>query len=290
MSAAWEPREADWIQYLDGSLAPEARARFLLWLEANPEAALELQELQELDADLSLMPLPAVPSAELDQARQRVMGALPVTSHAQTQPEFSQSAWQRWNWLPLAAAALVVGVLLGRQSPLEGIAPKELELAAGSRSVDGVVEASVASPSRRTLDVQDLAVDARSGVRIRLQETASYEIKGSTADAEVQNTLSYIVRNDREAERRMTAIQLLDEHCSGQEVCQVLIYAMTQDPASAVRKEAALALQDDQQDNMVRQSFLKMMAEDPAPELRSLARGVLQDDMQANAPSQAVGR
>lgn len=288
MSAPWQPSEADWLQALEGNLPPLRQAQFQAWLDAHPQEARELRELQELEADLNLMPLPSIPEMELNAAHQRVMDAVAHAAQAPLPSSGKVITLQRWAWLPAAAAALVAGVLLGRQ----GLQPTALPPGGEDRTrlatVDGVVEASTASPSSRTLDVQDLAVDSRSGVRIRLQETNSYEINGSTADEDVQNTLSYIVRNDREAERRRTAIQLLDKHCSGQDVCQVLVYAMTQDPVSDVRREAALALQDDQQDSMVHQSFLKMMVEDPAPDLRRLAEAALKDH--EAGPAQPVGR
>lgn len=291
MSATWEPREGDWIEWLDGTLEPQARARFQRWLDAHPEQARDMRELQELEADLSLMPLPAVDEELMEESCRRVMASLDNSQPAPQRQRATLVRLQRWAWLPAAAAALVLGVVLGRQGQLtrQPLAAHGIRGGAAN-NVDGVVEVSTATPSRRTLDVQDLAVDARSGVRIRLQETSNYEINGSTADVDVQNTLSYIVRNDREAERRLTAIQLLDEHCSGDGVCQVLIYAMTQDPVASVRREAALALQDDQQDAMVRQSFLKMLVEDPAPELRRLAQGVLEEQGAASAQAQPVGR
>lgn len=288
MSVDWKPSEAEWLQALEGSLSPQHQLRFQTWLDAHPAEARAFHDLQALEADLVLMPLPILDEAEMDRAHGRVMSAITQESEPRREVSFLPLRLRPWSWIPAAAAALVVGVLLGRQGTgtfATGGAPQGR---ASLAQVDGVVEASTASPSSRTLDVQDLAVDARSGVRIRLQETSNYEINGTTADEEVQNTLSYIVRNDREADRRLTAIQLLDKHCSGQEVCQVLVYAMTQDPVSQVRREAAMALQDDQQDAMVRQSFLKMMVEDPTPELRQLAEAALKEHDQA--PAQPVGR
>lgn len=286
------PTEQDWLDHLDGTLSGERLARFQAWLDSHPEAAREAEQLLALEADLHLMPLPHLADDELDRARASVLADLPPrnTSTAVEEDRGRLFRLPSWSWVPAAAAALFVGVLLGRgpwgggSDPLHGTAidgrvdPLQV--------VDGGTVAQEDAPLQRKLDIQDLAVQRDQSVRIRLKETNSYEINGATSDVDVQNTLSYIVRNDRDPERRQTAIQLLEKHCSGGDVCQVLVYAMTQDPVADVRREAALALQDDQQDEMVRQSYIKMLVEDPSPALRRLAQEVLE----RQTGTQMVGR
>ncbi|MDP2360238.1 MAG: HEAT repeat domain-containing protein [bacterium] len=286
MTAPFQPCEQDWIAFLDGSLDATRRRTFELWLGQNPQAGEEMRELQSLDADLVLLPAPTTSEADLEAAHGQVMAALRASPALRRdgRPWWpSQVLTAGLRWVPVAAAALFIGILLGRglpQAPTDQIGARLVD---GQEDllqrVDGVVEAGSQRPPRqRHLDVQDLAVDADQQVRILLRETNSYEINGQTSDRDIQNTLSYIVRNDRDPQRRQTAIQLLEKHCRGQESCQVLVYAMTQDPVASVRREAALALQDDRQNEMVRQSFIKMMVEDPAQDLRQLAHGVLSEE------------
>ncbi len=295
MNRNMPPAEQDWIDHLDGRLEGPRRLAFDAWLAEHPDAACELEDLRSLDADLVLMPLPELTEAELDQARARVLAALPahtpVVSAAPTTGLLV--CLGRLAWLPAAAAALFIGVLLGRgplQAPETLGEPLSSALIDGRndelRTVDGAPETNGGSPLQRQLDIQGLDVDRNQSVRIRLKETNSYEINGRTTDLEVQSTLSYIVRNDRDPKRRQTAIQLLETHCQGEDVCQVLVYAMTQDPVADVRREAALALKDDQQNTMVRQSYIKMLVEDPSPALRQLAQGIL---AQGGGP-EVVGR
>lgn len=285
------PTEQDWLDYLEGTLGGERRERFQAWLDTHPEDAREAAQLQALEADLNLMPLPHVTDNELERARTAVLAALPPRpTDAAVEERARGFRFPAWSWVPAAAAALFVGVLLGR-GPWSGATGAVPGTAIDGRSdplqvVDGGSLAQEDAPLQRRLDIQDLAVQRDQSVRIRLKETNSYEINGSTTDVDVQNTLSYIVRNDRDPERRQTAIQLLEKHCSGGDVCQVLVYAMTQDPVADVRREAALALQDDQQDEMVRQSYIKMLVEDPSPALRRLAQEVLE----RQTGTQMVGR
>ena len=287
------PSEQDWIDHLEGRLEGARLQAFEAWMAEHPEDVRELEELRSLDADLVLLPLPDISDAELDQARARVLDALPARSQ-ELHPKarlFSLQRLSRLVWLPAAAAALVVGVLLGR-GPLQTEGePLSVGMIDGRndelRTVDGARQSTGGgSPLQRQLDIQGLDVDRNQSVRIRLKETNSYEINGSTTDLEVQSTLSYIVRNDRDPQRRQTAIQLLEKHCSGEDVCEVLVYAMTQDPVADVRREAALALKDDQQNTMVRQSYIKMLVEDPSPSLRQLAQGILSQ----GGGTEAVGR
>jgi len=284
------PGEGDWIDFLDGSLSGPRRQAFEAWLAEHPEELRALHDIQGLEAELALSPLPEVPEAEMERARRRVMGRLAGLDRRESPATRARPVLLRWTWIPTAAAALVVGVLLGRLAPPwagGGERGGASSRADALNPVDGVIETGAAElPRKRHLDVQGLDVDPQQGVRILLQETNSYEINGRTTDREVQNTLSYIVRNDRDPQRRQTAIQLLERHCQGQDLCQVLVYAMTQDPAPAVRREAALALQDDRQDEMVRQSFIKMLVEDPSQDLRRLAKQVLARE----GGTEAVGR
>lgn len=281
MSGSARPDEQDWIDHLEGRLDGSRRVAFDAWMAGHPEERRELAQLESLTAEVVLFPLPQFDEKELDQARAGVMASLPPRSDSSVPASTSSRGARllRLAWLPAAAAALIVGVLLGR-GPLQ---PMGEPLSAGLidgrndelRTVDGASESAGGSPQQRQLDIQGLDVARDQSVRIRLTETNSYEINGNTTDFEVQNTLSYIVRNDHDPQRRQTAIQLLEKHCSGEDVCQVLVYAMTQDPAADVRREAALALQDDQQNSIVRQSYFKMLVEDPSPALRQLAQGIL---------------
>ena len=274
------PSEADWIDYLEGGMGEERRAAFDAWIAAHPEDAEELRDLHRLRADFVFLPQPPIEDAELDLARRRVMASLHGQVGQDLRPHPIRVRLLRQAWIPAAVAALFIGILLGRgglwhAGPSSGPAAQD-GVSESPRPIDGVVEAGAAGPPRqRQVDVQGLAVDAEHGVRILLKETSSYEINGNSTDRDVQNTLSYIVRNDHDPQRRQTAVQLLERHCEGADVCQILIYAMTQDPVAAVRREAALALQDDQQDPLVHQSFIKMLVEDPARDLRQLARGIL---------------
>ncbi|MFA7330812.1 MAG: HEAT repeat domain-containing protein [Candidatus Delongbacteria bacterium] len=292
MNRTTPPAEQDWIDHLDGRLEGPRRLAFEAWLAEHPEDARELEDLRSLDADLVLIPLPELSEAELDQARARVLAALPGRAPAAVVAPAPSLLVRlsRLAWLPAAAAALVIGVVLGRgplQAPGEPLSSALIDGRNDElRTVDGAPVTDGGSPLQRQLDIQDLDVDRNQSVRIRLKETNSYEINGRTTDLEVQNTLSYIVRNDRDPKRRQTAIQLLETHCQGEDVCQVLVYAMTQDPVADVRREAALALKDDQQNTMVRQSYIKMLVEDPSPALRQLAQGIL---AQGGGP-EVVGR
>jgi len=292
MSQPFAPTEQDWMDHLDGTLGGARRESFKAWLAAHPEAAREAEQLSALEADLVLLPLPEVDEREMERTRAALLSALPSRDNpGQSRPATGRSfRLPTWSWLPAAAAALFVGVLLGR-GPWGG---GDRALDGGAidgrvdplQAVDGGTGSQEGAPLQRKLDVQELDVQRDQSVRIRLKETNSYEKNGATSDVDVQNTLSYIVRNDRDPARRQTAIQLLEKHCSGGEVCQVLVYAMTQDPVAEVRREAALALQDDQQDEMVRQSYIKMLVEDPSPALRRLAQEVLE----RQTGTQMVGR
>jgi hypothetical protein len=283
MTSPPPPREEDWIDYLAGEMAEGRRIRFENWLEQHPEAAEELRDLHHIAAETALLPLPEIPESELAAARQGVMAALDRQTPLREPPVLARLT--RLAWIPASIAALFVGLLLGRLDPGSRSALTPTTAAGGGAPVDGMVEAgSGAAPLRRQVDVQGLAVGPDQGVHILLRETSSYEINGSTTDLDVQNTLSYIVRNDHDPGRRQQAVQLLEQHCAGPEACQILVYAMTQDPVAAVRREAALALQDHQQDPLVRQSFIKMLVEDPAQDLRRLAKGILAADPDKRQP------
>jgi hypothetical protein len=292
MSRPFSPTEQDWMDFLDGTLDGARRDSFMAWLAEHPEAAREAEQLVALEADLVLLPLPDVDEERLDQARAAVLAALPTQreSNQHDHPATRLFRLPAWSWLPAAAAALFIGVMLGRGPWGSGgslMGGGDIDGRVDPlQAVDGGTGSAEGAPLQRKLDVQELDVQRDQSVRILLKETNSYEINGATSDVDVQNTLSYIVRNDRDPARRQTAIQLLEKHCSGGDVCQVLVYAMTQDPVAEVRREAALALQDDQQDEMVRQSYIKMLVEDPSPALRRLAQEV----MERQSGTQMVGR
>jgi len=281
------PGERDWIDYLDGRLASPERERFDAWLAAHPEQERECRELERLLADCAELPPLPVPDSTLNAARAGLMAAvrqLDGGGDADSAPAPARRRADRARPLPwlaplTAAAALVVGVLIGRstESGTRLGAGPDLGALQPAAAIDGGAWDLHSQPRSRHVAVQDLAVAPGEDVRIRLNETNSYEVAGPASSGRIQSYLSYILRNDGDPERRRQAVALLDRHCDGNEVCEVLVYALTQDPSRAVREAAAGALADESADPLVRRSFFKMAVEDPAPELRDLAAKVLDE-------------
>jgi hypothetical protein len=290
MKDAYKPSEAEWVAWLDGSLDHDRLKELEAWLAAHPEDRQELEELQALEADMHDFPMPAVSQTELALGRKSLIDAVRRLDEDQEKQhnvkplparrKSDRPGLGRLLWLPAAIAALVIGFLFGR-SGIQIPAPNPQD--PGSMrawSVDGLEPASATRnlPRGRQVAVRDLAVEPGERVKIELAETSSYELSGALADGEIQNALGFVVRNDRDPARRQQAVELLDEHCLGSDVCQILVYALTQDPSPEVRRAAAVALKDEQEDPLVRRSFIKMLVEDPSPELRSLAQDVLATD------------
>lgn len=282
------PSERDWIDYLEGRLGTAARESFEAWLAEHPAAEAEARELEALMADCAELPALPVPDSTLLAARAGLMAAVrqlgsaeeplaPRPAAAPTRRRSDRFRIASWMVPVAAAAALILGVLIGRQ-PGTLLLPDGATPAIGLQPagyVDGSGTSDLLTTRSRHVAVQDLDVEAGQEVRILLNETSSYEVNGPASSSRIQGYLSYILRNDADPARRSQAISLLEKHCDGDEVCSVLVYAMTQDPSAAVRQAAAGALSDDSADPLVRQSFFKMAVEDPAPELRELAAKVL---------------
>lgn len=292
MKQHWIPSEAEQIAWLEGRLDDKRAASMQAWLNAHPEQRAELEQIQALDADLQDFPQPAFADAELDMARLGVMQQLRQLEqephgdlrHPAAEPaRRREDAVRRFNlqWIPAAVAALIIGFVFGRRddAPLSSMLEPAPDLARteGFHSIDGreVAFDGRSMPRGRQVAVKNLAVQPDERVSIELSETSSYELNGLVSDRDIQGALGFVLRNDQDPDRRRQAIQLLDEQCEGQELCQILVYALTQDPNPDVRREAAQALRDDSSDPLVRRSFLKMLVEDPSPELRGLAGEVL---------------
>ena len=300
MSTDFRPAEQEWIAYLEGRLGGERLERFEAWLTADPGARRELEQLQLLMADLEDLPPYPVSAELLDDSRSRLASTLrTLKQHGQTLSAFRPAATgeqaplrRRTDrpsprpafWVPVAvAASLVLGIWMGRSSFwFPGGAAREAALRYGPAGLspaglvdDGGLSGWESTNRKRQFAVQDLDDHADREVSIQQDETSRYEISGSAQDRGIQEYLSYIVRNDANPERRLTAIRLLQQNEPGAGVQELLVYALTHDPDAGVRRSAASALLSRVDEPRVRQSFLKVMVDDPLPELRNLAAKVL---------------
>ena len=174
----------------------------------------------------------------------------------------------------------MVGLNMQAQSALDAPVP----FGGGELTAASLSNQPVSSPNSRQFAVQDLEVESGSGVRILLDETSRYEINGSAADDEIQEYLGYIVRNDRDASRRLKAIRILKDSELTSHTLNVLVYALSHDPDRDIRHAAAGALAPSVDLPVVRQAFLKALVDDPTPELRSLAGQVLSAGGRAVSP------
>jgi hypothetical protein len=280
MNAPSEHRLAD---YLEGLLSPEKEAEVQNYLDTHPELKTELDAMSTLYADACELELPLITEQGLAEAHEDLMSSL--VEHAAPKAKRAHlHQFTAYQLIASAAAALIFGVLLSKTLLQDAGLSKLHEMRAGF--IPAKVQAQQdCAPLSRHFAVQDFSIQGDQSVRIRFDETSQYEISGRPEEADIQNYLGYILRNDSNESHRSKAVILLDEHCAAETTCDVLIYALTQDPSVEVRREAAMALSEDRDRPMVKQAYLKMMSQDPAKELRDFALSVLAQE----APVYEIG-
>ncbi len=294
-----KPTEHDLIAWLEGTLDP-ARYQFVAAaLDEDAGLREELRQIEVLQAELTETEEACVDEGELDLARAGLsallarhprhpanfdtaspdLKAIPDTRPAQPVPQPRVRPVRRWRLaayaVSTAACTVIAMMMVLNKHPLNTTAEAPVPFGGGELTAASLNSQAVGSPSSRQYAVQDLEVESGSGVRILLDETSRYEINGSAADDEIQEYLGYIVRNDRDSDRRLKAIRILEDGAFTPNTLNVLVYALSHDPSQDVRYAAAGALAPSIDLPVVRQAFLKALVDDPTPELRGLAGRVL---------------
>jgi hypothetical protein len=294
MSLSSKVSERDLMLYLEGRLHSDRINEINKIIASDPAARKELISLEQVLADIEDLPLPPVPQASLETARSRLFSSIncleetidleetrPVRldlspNHVQKRRVTDVKNLHKLFYWPSFAAALIIGIFIGDnllQNPFNDVSRATGQQNPSLVSVDGARQTKPweGVPMSRKYAVQDLNVDSDKAVKILLDETSSYEISGQTDDLEMQEYLNYIVRNDVNTTRRITAIRLLEEGGINEESKTVMVYALSNDPDLEVRITAFNALLQHLGDSKVRQAFIKVMMDDPSHELRNKA-------------------
>jgi hypothetical protein len=306
--------ERDWILYLEGKLNPDRLDKFNAMLAKTPAAQKELQQYEKLIADFEELPMAPVPESCLEKSRDLLFESIydvpesedlhhiktPMHS-TETVPLLRRNTdkqnRKQWFYWPGIAAAIIIGIFIGKNgfdqvgfndniSADKNINSNLIQVGADGASQTKPWEGT---PSSRKYAVQGLDVSSDRDVKILLDETSSYEINGQAEDVEIQEYLSYIIRNDANSSRRLKAVKLLEESGLNEGSKGVMVYALSHDPDLLVRTHAFNVLLPHLGDRKVRQAFIKAMMDDPSPAIRTQAMNSL-GNKNSRKSAEEIGR
>lgn len=126
-----------------------------------------------------------------------------------------------------------------------------------------------------SMEVSELSLEGGSEVRILLNQVQSYAVKGVADDENIQDYLSYIIRNDSDRQRRVLALAALAGKSLKPKVREVLVHVMTHDPDGEIRLRTAGLLANWIDESVVAQGFMKALVDDPSPQVREMAMSTL---------------
>ena len=251
--------------YLLDELEAAERARVEAHLEACPRCQAELRAVASLHRTLQARPRWQPGEPLLQRLRGRLSRRLRQERGASRAPARAG----RWRLLPRpalvwnlawVAAALVVGVLVGRSwRPVEP-GPADADLA----HVEEMREPLIA-------DIDFIDFDPQSGqVAIRFKRVQDLLVRGEVQDARIQTLLAHAVRTEANPGRRLAAVKVLRQSAASpdEDVVDALIHAMKRDSVAGVRLRAAQALKGLVQREPVRRAFVAVLLRDPNPAVR----------------------
>lgn len=290
MNGTPHPDEALRAAWLDGSLTPEQRARLDAWLADKPVAAREQAAMEGVIADLAGSTPPVVDPDLLNLARAglsrrlRETAQLPALESAPNPPRAAGRVLRLGTRLASLAAVFFLGLVAARQFPTA--AETEATLVADSGpgpQVDGgrlIPVSHQAGPAgaramNSSMEVSELSLEGGSEVRILLNQVQSYAVKGVADDENIQDYLSYIIRNDSDRQRRVLALAALAGKSLKPKVREVLVHVMTHDPDGEIRLRTAGLLANWIDESVVAQGFMKALVDDPSPQVREMAMSTL---------------
>jgi len=226
-----------------------------------------------------------LPDVEIDEER------VPVV-HAQImnrihQEMFRQTAHvnrfripsQFWRTASTAAAALIIGVVLGNFVPGKP-KPTTPDLPIASANFDELLKDNTLN------DIRIREVNQTTGeLVISASKTNDLTLTGNITDPEIQKVLAYALVRDQNPGTRLRSVKLMEGVTTSNAVEQALITSVLQDENQGVRQRALRALSQYPINDDLRQTYLNVISNDPSPALRIEAIQILMRDEDATTRS-----
>jgi hypothetical protein len=301
MNGSPHPDEALRAAWLDGSLTPEQRARLDAWLADKPVAAREQAAMETVLADLAGSRAPEVDSDLLGLARAGLSRRLRETPQLSLPEPTAQPSPAGGRVMRLVtrvgslAAMFLLGLILAKQfTPTLPLEPVTGDMASADvedgvdghdplRPVSLVGGQEGARAMHSTMEVSDLSLEHGTQVRILLNQVQKFAIEGGAGEENIQDYLSYIIRNDNDRQRRVLALSALAGKPLKPQVREVLVHVMTHDPDGEIRLRTAGLLSTWVDETIVAQGFMKALVDDPSADVRQYAMTTLSASREGQA-------
>jgi hypothetical protein len=176
-----------------------------------------------------------------------------------------------WRHMATAAAALVIGIVLGRFLSDSTISSSQIPLA--SASFEEMLQ-------NQTLnDIRIREVNQSTGeLVISASKKDELTLTGNITDPDIQKMLAYALILDQNPGTRLRSVKLMEGVKSSDAVQQALISSVLHDENQGVRQRALRALAQYPINEVLRNTYLSVVSKDPSPALRIEAIQILMRD------------
>lgn len=184
-----------------------------------------------------------------------------------------------WRTAATAAAALVIGVVLGNFVPGKP-RPATPDLPIASVNFDELLKDNTLN------DIRIREVNQTTGeLVISASRTNDLTLTGNITDPEIQKVLAYALVRDQNPGTRLRSVKLMEGVTTSNAVQQALITSVLQDENQGVRQRALRALSQYPINDNLRSTYLNIISNDPSPALRIEAIQILMKDEDATTRS-----
>lgn len=177
-----------------------------------------------------------------------------------------------WRHMATAAAALIIGIVLGRFITGPSLSSTS-QVPLASASFEEMLK-------NQTLgDIRIKEVNQATGeLVISASKQDELTLTGSITDPDIQKVLAYALVRDQNPGTRLRSVKLMEGVKSSDAVQQALISSLLHDENQGVRQRALRALAQYPLNDNLKNAYLNVISNDPSPALRIEAIQVLMRD------------
>lgn len=240
-----------------------------LW-EDNLLIIRAMQELPDVEIDEERVPV--VHSQIMNRIHQEMFRQTARVNRIRIPSQF-------WRTVSTAAAALIIGIVLGNFVPGKP-KPATPDLPIASVNFDELLKDNTLN------DIRIREVNQTTGeLVISASKTNDLTLTGNITDPEIQKVLAYALVRDQNPGTRLRSVKLMEGVTTSNAVQQALITSVLQDENQGVRQRALRALSQYPINDDLRQTYLNIISNDPSSALRIEAIQILMKDEDATTRS-----